>query len=351
MADLFGEAASLLQGATAAASNSRQNDIAAEAERNKLFMGGQTNLTALMQRVMADQASMREKQLGEAGATQRQGMAGQTALQQEGIQQAGGLAKQGMEDAAKEKANTITIDAKTAKLAAKAYGIPELAEYADQSMPLNKWSAIQKAAADDLAARTKESMVDGKQGGIDQRAEKNRYRNYFLDLESRDVTIKKARENGINADIINTLTGLVKEGNTVAFAALGIKMAKGMGEVGVMTEEDIARYVRSGQLTRKAADIWMKWKSGVATQATLTEIAEITNAVKDDYQSKIQPRYNQFIDTYSSIEGITPQEFSQKIKLPYTGGQNPNGGAGGGNLSAQEQAEMAELEKRFGGGK
>ena len=43
------------------------------------------------------------------------------------------------------------------------------------------------------------------------------------------------------------LIDLVKSGNTVAFSALGTKTAKAMGEVGVLTESDIARYVRSGR--------------------------------------------------------------------------------------------------------
>ena len=331
MADLFGESAALLQGANTAASNYTQNQTAQEAERNKLFMGGQTNLTSLMQRVMADQASMREKQLGEAGATQRQGMAGQTALQQEGIQQAGGLAKQGMEDAAKEKANMITIDKQTADLAAKAYKIPELANYADQTMPLNKWAAIQKAAGDELASKTKEAKGSGVQDRFETAQERRRQNdilNYTEKLE-KNSTYEKLKDQSVGMSQIPTLISLIEDGNTVAASALGIKMAKALGEVGVMTEKDVVRYIRSGQLTQKAGDVLLTWLKGKPTDATLSEVNQVSGVIKSKMNESMQGIYNTYVNRLARNYKMSVEDAAFAMDVPYDPSYESGSGSGG----------------------
>jgi hypothetical protein len=167
------------------------------------------------------------------------------------------------------------------------------------------------------------SNTQGERANRDAERTQARFRQYLLDIEQRDPVIKTLRQQDIGIGQVNDLVGLVKEGNTVAAAAMGTKMARGMGEVGVLTESDISRYVQSGQLDRKAGDTLSKWLRGVPTDATLGEIQSISGALRGTFDKKIQPRYDQFIDSYAKMEKMTPQQMASELSLPYVGKKAP----------------------------
>lgn len=178
-----------------------------------------------------------------------------------------------------------------------------------------------------------------------------RFRQYLLDIEQRDPVIKQLRQQGIGLSQVNDLVGLVKAGNTVAAAAMGTKMARGMGEVGVLTESDITRYVQSGQLDRKAGDTLSKWLRGVPTQATLSEIQSISAALGGTFRDKVQPRYDQYIESYAKSEKMTPSQMASELALTYVGkrraeGQAPSSGEIPIALTGAKAARLAELRKK-----
>ncbi len=146
---------------------------------------------------------------------------------------------------------------------------------------------------------------------------------YGRQIETHPV-IKKLMDQAIGIDQVSELANLVKGGNTVASAAMGIKMAKAMGEVGVMTETDISRYVESRKLTQRAADILGKWISGTPSNATLQEIGQISGVLKDSFGTKIQPIYDRHIDRFARSYHMKPQEAAYLLALPYGGGTTPN---------------------------
>ncbi len=335
MADLFGESAALLQGANTAASNYQQNQTAQDAERNRLFMGGQTNLTQMMGQVMQDQARLQQQQMQETGATQRQAMAGQTALQREAIQHGGAVAMQAMQ----EKANMIVVDEKTAKLAAKAYKEPSLESFAGQEMPLNKWSAIQKAAADSLAENTKGEKGEGVQSRFDE-AQRRRRENDILAYTERleknpQLLALKNQEFGMSQ--IPNLIDLIKSGNTVASAALGLKMAKGLGEVGVMTEKDVTRYVQSGMLTQAIADKILRLAKGKPTDATLDEMNKIQEYLAVSTKEKMNDIYGKYVNRLSRNYKIDEEEAAFLMDVPYDPVyKNSNSGATGAGDGGQK---------------
>lgn len=159
---------------------------------------------------------------------------------------------------------------------------------------------------------------------------KARYRNYLLDMEQRDPVIKELNKQSLSLGSADQLINLAKSGNTISSNALGSKIARAMGEVGVLTDQDVVRYVQSGRLDRAAADKLSKMITGAPTEATLNEIQQIGDVLRDSFQTKIQPRYDNYINAYSKIEGVTPEQFSQTLSLSY-GGSNrarPKGGSG-----------------------
>lgn len=135
-----------------------------------------------------------------------------------------------------------------------------------------------------------------------------------------DERVKPFLKQGVGMKQAQQLLDSVKTGNTVAFAGLGIKMAKAMGEVGVMTEQDIKRYVNSGKLSQGAADKLSKWTKGVPSEATEKEIQEIISTLGDTYQKEISPVYNEWIDSAYAIskgrnDRIDRNEVARRLAL------------------------------------
>lgn len=169
----------------------------------------------------------------------------------------------------------------------------------------------------------REALGEERQSRAEERRQ-SRYRNYFLDLEQRDPIVREVRKQGLSLNVVDSLTDLVKQGNTVAFSGLGTKMARGMGEVGVLTETDVKRYVRSGQITQKAGDTLSSWIKGRPTEATQAELKDIVKAMRQSFEDNLQPRYDQFIDAYSKIEKMAPEQFAAELSLSYSGKKNKN---------------------------
>jgi len=136
-----------------------------------------------------------------------------------------------------------------------------------------------------------------------------------------------AQDVGINQ--VEELAHLVNEGNSVAAAGMGIKMAKAMGEVGVMTEQDIKRYIQSGKLTQGAGDTLHKWMTGTPSKATMQEISQISGALRDSFGSKIQPIYDRHIERFARAYKITPEEASYQLALPYKSNSSKKSNGGG----------------------
>lgn len=177
---------------------------------------------------------------------------------------------------------------------------------------------------------------------------KTRYRNYLLDIEQRDPVIKEMNKQGLALGQVDQILQLARSGNTVSAGTLGFKMGRAMGEVGVMTDQDVVRYVQSGALGRSAADKLSRWIRGVPTDATLEEIQEISKVLQDTFQSKIQPKYDNYINSYAKIEQMEPQDFAAKLSLPYGGSSRTD--SSGGGLDPDKKARLEELRRKKASG-
>lgn len=176
---------------------------------------------------------------------------------------------------------------------------------------------------DDLdAAKTRvyHDSIGNRQDKTREAGQDDKFKNRLNNQKNRmvnDPRIKPLHAQDIGLRQVGEIQGLVQGGNTVAAGALGVKMAKAMGEVGVLTDQDVARYVVSGRLDRMAADKLSKWTRGVPSNATQQEIAQIASVLRDSFSEKIQPVYNEYIESFSEVEGLTPDEVSRKMGIPY----------------------------------
>lgn len=132
-----------------------------------------------------------------------------------------------------------------------------------------------------------------------------------------DPIAREAKKQSLNMGQLGSVLALARGGNTVAAAAMGMKMARAMGEVGVATDSDIVRYVQSGRLDRRGADILSRWMTGTPTDASLEEISQIAGVLGDIYKTKIQPVYNYYSDVLSRNTGMSQEEAAFKLGVTY----------------------------------
>ena len=176
-----------------------------------------------------------------------------------------------------------------------------------------------------------------------------------------DPVIKDVLKKEVDLEAVQHLSALSKAENTIAANSLGAKMARATGEVGVLTENDVKRYVESGRLDRKAGDKLLRWSKGRPSIATLDEITQIADVMRDLFHRKIQIRTNRYIREFSKVRGMTPQEGAELLQHTYVSdeemnlmdltpvGKTTGGKKTGKGWSKQDEADYQELKRQKGG--
>lgn len=137
----------------------------------------------------------------------------------------------------------------------------------------------------------------------------------LMDKVSKDFRYKDAYKESLSFDQVNKLIEEAEKGNEVAFNTVGTKMAKAMGEVGVLTESDVKRYVEGGSLTRKAGDSLLRMMNGKPSQATIDDIKQITKVLRDSHESKLQPIFDDYVRRAVEL-GKTREEAYKTFGFP-----------------------------------
>lgn len=170
---------------------------------------------------------------------------------------------------------------------------------------------------------------------------------YGKQIETNPI-IKKLHEQNQGLHSVEEMLTLVGSGNTVASSAMGMKMARAMGEVGVITENDVKRYVESRALGQAAADKLSGWIRGVPSDATQAEVRQITDVLRDSYDGQVQPIYNRYIDRFARAYHMSPEEAAHQLAFPY----NPSAGNGTGPRSnSSAGGKVPQVGENFGGGR
>lgn len=124
-----------------------------------------------------------------------------------------------------------------------------------------------------------------------------------------DPRFKKAVEQGMEFESVNRLLVQAGEGNQAALAALGTKLARAMGEVGVLTDTDVVRYVGGTSWGRKLKDWASKGFQGELSQDTLEDIKEnldlLQNKLGDDVERVYDNASRRMKTAYPDLEDKT----------------------------------------------
>jgi hypothetical protein len=153
----------------------------------------------------------------------------------------------------------------------------------------------------------------------EEQRQKERVSNEIIGLRktlNKDPRFTQITKEGMSFDQVDNLTKLAEKGNQTAFGALGTKMARAMGEVGVLTDADVVRYVRGGSLSRKAADVLSTWKDGRPSKASIDDIKQISRILKEIHGTKIAPLYDEFAKTAYENLPISKYEAYKRLSLP-----------------------------------
>lgn len=129
---------------------------------------------------------------------------------------------------------------------------------------------------------------DTREGRISRKQQLDAARGLIKD----DPRTKKAFEQAMALEDIQPLVEQVKAGNQNAAAALGTRLARAMGEVGVLTDADVTRYVQGTSWGRKLQDWYSRGAEGAPSPETLEEIVKNADTISGKLQSNLDNVYS-----------------------------------------------------------
>ena len=164
----------------------------------------------------------------------------------------------------------------------------------------------------------KEEMRQGlKKEGEDRRQleQEVKFASNFL---KQDPRFKKTIEQGSVYQEVDTLIDSVaSENNEAALAALGTKLARAMGEVGVLTDADVVRYLGSRSWGRKILEWQAGGMQGTLPEDSIRELKKNTKFFRDKVNTEIDEIYDnaekRLVDVYKGKGGITPERAKELV--------------------------------------
>ena len=96
-----------------------------------------------------------------------------------------------------------------------------------------------------------------------------------------DPTYKKTSEQMVEFDQVGDIIDQAQSGNQAAVAALGTKLARAMGEVGVLTDTDVVRYVQGTSWGRKLQDWAKRGFEGELSEDTINDMLDNIDTIQD----------------------------------------------------------------------
>jgi len=159
----------------------------------------------------------------------------------------------------------------------------------------------------------------------EKRISKDRQVSTIRGILKDDPRFKKAMEQNMEFDAVSELIASAEGGNEQAIAALGTKMARAMGEVGVLTDTDVVRYMTGTSWGRKLKDWYKKGAEGELSPETLKDIKDNLKTLKgklgadidkvyDLSQSRIKAIYPELDNSYINAALGTPKREPKKVE-------------------------------------
>lgn len=172
----------------------------------------------------------------------------------------------------------------------------------------------------ELAGRSERQQRSFDQKDIDRqlRAEDKVYK-VISDYEKHPV-VKELGKQGLSFDQADALIGQMEQGNQIALGALGTKMARAMGEVGVLTDQDVKRYIQAQSLVQKAQDTAGRNFMGELSDETIKDIKDVTSKMKKGFGKKRKDLYDRYVkrayENYGKQAGLELEDVETRFAMP-----------------------------------
>lgn len=177
----------------------------------------------------------------------------------------------------------------------------------------------------ELKEKQQEAINERQQRSFSQRDEdrqikaEDRVYKVISDYEKHPV-VKELDKQGISFDQADSLIDAVESGNEIALGALGTKMARAMGEVGVLTDQDVKRYIQAQSLVQKAKDTYGRNFQGQLSEQTLKDIQDVTKKMKKGFDKKREDLYDRYVkrayENYGKKAGLSLEDIETRFALP-----------------------------------
>lgn len=256
-------------------------------------------------------------------------ISGRLDTTQQGLEDIGRSVKQGQDiydkygtanvEQAQKIANTRFYDPKTALTEAQTEKALRKPDAKPNPQLISKSEFLKRRKTGEQIKSTDYKIVDDMQGsGRDDRSTKNLIFRYQTELR-REPDYKKASDMIRSADELETLLKNVydKNGkiNEVAFSGAKAKAARAAGEVGVMTDADIARYSQGSSIIRKSSDKLTNLINGKPTDLTIEDMQAVSEAMRLKAEERRLNAANMTADMMAVNLNMSPDEVYKYLAL------------------------------------
>jgi hypothetical protein len=138
------------------------------------------------------------------------------------------------------------------------------------------------------ALENKATLASEKEDRLTRTAQLNAARGLLKD----DPRAKKAVEQGMALESIEPLLNEIESGNEMSISALGSQLARAMGEVGVLTDTDVIRYVQGQAWGTKLKDWWARGAQGEIPKEAIDGIRKNIKAIKTNLRTNLTSVYS-----------------------------------------------------------
>lgn len=170
------------------------------------------------------------------------------------------------------------------------------AQQARENAEMRRRELAERAEERKLARELDKSREDR----LQDQYNRSEVKNYQFKAEDQ---VKKLRDIQQGADELDGLLAL-SETNPQAYNAIGTKLAKAMGEVGALTENDVTRYVGRKDLQGRIAKAGNDLMKGTIRQEDMQYIKEIVDVLREKSNRKVEKVYRDAASLYAKNTGV-----------------------------------------------
>ena len=131
--------------------------------------------------------------------------------------------------------------------------------------------------------------------------------------------VKELDTQGLSFAQADDLLAAMVGGNEIALGALGTKMARAMGEVGVLTDADVKRYIQAQSAVRGAKDSAGRVIMGKLSESTVKDIKDVTDKMAKGFTKRRAELKTEYIDyayeNFGKPAGMTQEQIEERFGL------------------------------------